>query len=139
MPDQIIRLIYNEATKKIVAQEPLDPAKARERLWAKDVRQVDAPQPRITALIAKLGLTPETPATPRNVWPALDFMQRFTDAERQALQVAARTNAQIADFLLMGAAAAEIHSDNPLLVGAIGAFVSAGILTQARANAILGV
>ncbi len=94
-------------------------------------------QPAPEQLAAAVTALP-VPAAPARTWQPLDFFLRFTDAERHAVYAAAAQSPQIQDFVTLGSAAGEIHSDNPQLVAAIAAFVGLGILTAARRDAILG-
>ena len=63
----------------------------------------------------------------------------MTMQERNAWIVAARTNLFLADLLLHASCAERINTDSPEFAQGIAVLVSEGILTQARADAILGI
>ena len=84
----------------------------------------------------------EPPAAPRPSITALDFRDRFTDAEKAAIYTAASaaTNAgrQLRIWLDDASAAKEVHLDHPRIIAGINYLAGAGILTAKRATEILG-
>jgi hypothetical protein len=66
-----------------------------------------------------------------------DFRLLFTQEETIAITTASMSNVQLRIFLDDEAAAGEVHMDNPEVIAGIGALVSAGLITQDRADAIL--
>jgi hypothetical protein len=71
-------------------------------------------------------------------WTAYQFLLRFTAAERASFRAAAATDENVADFQELATAAQEIVADDPMTVAGIDYLVSINLLTQARANEILG-
>lgn len=71
-------------------------------------------------------------------WTAFQFLLRFTEAERAAFRDEAATDPKVADFMLLCGAASEIESTHPMTVAGMDYLVSAGLLTQARADEVLG-
>ena len=67
----------------------------------------------------------------------LAFMQRLTVAERQAIIMAARSNAAIQDWRDMVLAVAQVDVTDPLTIGGMNGMAAAGLLTAARAAQIL--
>jgi hypothetical protein len=78
-----------------------------------------------------------SPPIPAQTWTSFEFLQRFTAAERDTIRRTANLDAALADFLLFATAAQEIHSTDPVTVGAMDYLVSLGILTPARRAEIL--
>lgn len=72
-------------------------------------------------------------------WTAFQFLLRFTEAEREAFRTAALTDGKVADFIQLCGAASEVESNHPLTLAGIAYLVSQGLLTQDRANQVLGV
>lgn len=73
------------------------------------------------------------------VWPTpAEFMLRFTAQERLAIRQAAATDPVISDFEeLLLAATAGVDTNSQPVKGGLAYLVSKGLLTQARADAIL--
>lgn len=80
----------------------------------------------------------QRPTRPAPKWTAFQFLLRFTEAERAAFRAAAATDAAVADFMLLCGAASEIESTHPMTVDGMDYLVSAGLLTQARADEVMG-
>lgn len=82
------------------------------------------------------------PPSPAPRWTPLEFLERFTQAERIAIRQAAAgatTEAlQLADWLDLLRASTEVIADDPRTVAGMAALVAAGLLTEARRAAILG-
>lgn len=76
------------------------------------------------------------PAAPR--WSFLEFMERFTQAEQEAIAGAAMVNVQVKLWYDKAVGAKEIIADEPRTVAGMDALVAAGLLTQARRDEILG-
>lgn len=75
---------------------------------------------------------------PAPSWTAFEFLLRFTEAERASFRDEAATNPKVADFMLLCSAASQVEADHPMTVAGMDYLVSIGLLTQARANEILG-
>lgn len=71
-------------------------------------------------------------------WTAFEFLLRFTEAERASFRDEAATDPKVADFMLLCSAASQVEADHPMTVAGMDYLVSIGLLTQARANEILG-
>jgi hypothetical protein len=91
--------------------------------------------------IAAAGITVQTVADPTpppvTVVSSLAFRQLFTAAEGQAITQAAQTNAQLRMFIDDEGAAGVVDLTNPEVTTGIAMLMSAGLLTQARADQIL--
>ena len=70
-------------------------------------------------------------------WTAYEFLNRFTGTEREAIRTEAKTNPNVADFLMLATAAQVIISDDPVTVAGMGYLVSIGLITDQRKNEIL--
>jgi len=81
--------------------------------------------------------TPTPAAAP--VWTRLDFMLRFSAAERIAIRRARQTSDPVDDFFNLVEMADSLHSDHPLVAQGLAFMVARGFLTQARADEIAGV
>ena len=75
---------------------------------------------------------------PAESWTAFEFLLRFTEAERASFRDEAATDPKVADFMLLCSAASQVEADHPMTVAGMDYLVSIGLLTQARANEILG-
>lgn len=71
-------------------------------------------------------------------WTAYQFLLRFTASERAAFRAAATTDSSVADFQQLAQAAQEIIADDPMTVAGMDYLVAQGLLTQSRADEILG-
>jgi hypothetical protein len=91
--------------------------------------------------IAAAGITVQTvadpPPPPITAVSSLQFRQLFTTAEATAITTSAESNAQIRMFMDDESAAGTVVLASPEVQSGIAALVTAGLLTQARANAIL--
>ena len=67
----------------------------------------------------------------------LEFRNQFTMAEKQALYTAAQSNVDVQIFLDDVNAAEYIETSDAATVAGLDALVSAGLLTQARADEVL--
>jgi hypothetical protein len=77
------------------------------------------------------------PASPRVIAP-LEFLLRFTAAERTAIRAAAAISPELADWIDQARFAREIDLDAPTTATGIDALVAAGLLTVERRAAVLG-
>lgn len=73
----------------------------------------------------------------RQIWTSYQFLTRFTGLEREAIRTEAKTNSNVADFLMLATAAQVIISDDPITVAGMGYLVSIGLITEQRKNQIL--
>ena len=91
------------------------------------------------AMLAAVTPAPFVPPAPRRVVTALGFMERLTQAERIAIRAVARApgGEAIEDWLDMLRAAQEVDLADPRTVAGVAAIVAAGLLTNARAAALL--
>jgi hypothetical protein len=95
------------------------------------------------AEIAAAGVTvkevedPPPPPPPPLALAALDFRRLFTDAETVAITQASQTNPQLRIFMDDESSAGIVHMDDPEVTGGVASLISAGLLTQERANAVL--
>lgn len=69
----------------------------------------------------------------------LQFLQLFTQSERIAIRTAGASNAIVDDFLYMLDHTTQVVLTDNLTIEALAGLVQAGLLTQSRANTILGV
>lgn len=90
-------------------------------------------------LAARSAALEEEPA-PR--WSPLEFLERFTQAERIAVrQVAAGTSEaalQLADWLDLLRASMSVVAEDPRTLAGMQALVDAGLISAARRDEILG-
>jgi hypothetical protein len=91
--------------------------------------------------IAAAGISVQTvadpPPPPVTAVSSLTFRQLFTATEGQAPTQAAQTSAQLRMFMDDEGAAGTVDLTNPEVTTGIAMLVSAGLLTQARADHIL--
>lgn len=80
----------------------------------------------------------QRPTQPAPKWTAFQFLLRFTEQEREVFRVAALTDGKVADFMQLCGAASEVEANHPMTVAGMAYLVSAGLLTQARADEVLG-
>jgi hypothetical protein len=76
------------------------------------------------------------PASPRVIAP-LEFLLRFTAAERTAIRTAAAASPELADWIDQARFAREIDLDAPTTAAGLDALVAAGLLTAARRAAVV--
>jgi len=81
--------------------------------------------------------TAAIPASPRVIAP-LEFLLRFTAAERTAIRAAAAASPELADWIDQARFAREIELDAPTTAAGLNALVAAGLLTAERRAAVLG-
>lgn len=67
----------------------------------------------------------------------LAFLRRFTDAERVAIRTAAKSNAQVEDYLDLLAKSQDVDLTDPLTVGGVQALEAGGLIATGRAAEIL--
>jgi len=79
------------------------------------------------------------PAPPaRRIIPPLEFLLRFTAAERTAIRAAASASPELADWIDQARFAREIDLDAPTTAAGLDALVAAGLLTADRRAAMVG-
>lgn len=82
----------------------------------------------------------DVPIVPKS-WDAYDFKLRFTADERKAIRTAAKTSADVEDFLDMldtaAATGTRIKSDDALLNAGLQMMEFAGLIGENRAAAIV--
>jgi hypothetical protein len=71
-------------------------------------------------------------------WTSYEFLLRFTDVERAGIRAAAQSDSAVADFLMLAQAAQEIINTDAATIQGMDYLVTAGLLTQARADEIIG-
>jgi hypothetical protein len=71
-------------------------------------------------------------------WTAYEFLNRFTAVERAVIRNAGQTDSTVADWLQLAASAQEIINTDSATIQGMDYLVSAGLLTQERADAIMG-
>ena len=81
---------------------------------------------------------PPPPAPPVYEWTTLDFLRRFTAAERIGIRLARDTNPILDDLFSLLEQAVTVRSNAPDMIAGLGYIVSLGLLTPARRSAIIG-
>lgn len=126
-----------------------------ERVSATSVRASDRPKVVVPmhpansdyARILAAGVTipewAEPPTPPRTEGSFREFMALFTEAEADAIYAAEASTAANGDFTLRkwfdrARGGATMRLNHPDTIAGIGLLVAAGLLTQARADAVLG-
>lgn len=71
------------------------------------------------------------------VWTKLEYLRRFTQAERIAIRGAAKAVPELDDYLQLLELADEVRSDDPDIVGALAMLEGAGLIGAGRAGEIL--
>ena len=94
-------------------------------------RDLDDFQPWLDAWTAAAN-----PASPRVIAP-LEFLLRFTAAERTAIRAAAAVSPELADWIDQARFAREIELDAPTTAAGLDALVAAVLLTGERRAAVL--
>ena len=84
------------------------------------------------------SIRPLTPDELRKVWTSYEFLTRFTSQERRVIWARAKSNDDVADFLMLCQAAQEIISDDPNTIAGMNLLVSLNIISSARRDQILG-
>lgn len=72
-------------------------------------------------------------------WTKLEYLRRFSPAERIAIREAAKTVPALDDYLQLLELAEEVRSDDPDIIGALTMLEAVGLIGAGRANEILGV
>jgi hypothetical protein len=72
------------------------------------------------------------------VFTSIEFLNRFTAAERSAFRTLATTDDNAADYLNLVTAATEVLNTDPEVVVGMDYLVAIGFLTRQRADEILG-
>ncbi len=90
----------------------------------------------------QINTEPGSPVGPTpNFWNAYEFLKRFTDAERKAMNAAAAAGSDVQDFLKMldvaASAGAPIIANDPQILKWMQVLVDGGLLTKDRRDAIL--
>ena len=67
----------------------------------------------------------------------LEYLRRFTDAERKTIRAAAKVNDTLDDYLYMLEMAEEVRTDDPATVAGVQALEAAGLIGAGRAAEIL--
>jgi len=70
-------------------------------------------------------------------WTSYEFLNRFTPQERRVIWNRAKSNDDIADFLMLAQAANEVISDDPNTIAGLNMLVSLNIISNQRKNDIL--
>lgn len=86
---------------------------------------------------------PEEPAPPAQpvpafVWTRLEYLRRFTPAERITIRGAAASSPVLNDYLLLLDLAEEVRSDDPDTIAAVQMLEGSGLIAPGRAAEILG-
>lgn len=80
----------------------------------------------------------DTPVVPSTyVWTKLEYLRRFTQAERIAIRDAAKVVPELFDYMELLALAEEIRSDDPDIAAALAMLEGAGLIAAGRAQEIL--
>ena len=72
-------------------------------------------------------------------WTKLEYLRRFTQAERIAIRETAKSVPALEDYLMLLELAEEVRSDDPDIAAALQMLEGAGLIGPGRANEILGV
>lgn len=86
---------------------------------------------------------PVDPGQPTDVpviamtWTKLEYLRRFTQAERIAIRTAAKSVPQLEDYLQLMELATEVRSDDPDVMAALTMLEGAGLIGVGRAGEIL--
>lgn len=115
--DSIIRT----ADGAFIPSDPANRDRAAYEVW---LAQGNTPDPYVA---------PELPPAPI---PGSDFITRVTDAEYLAITAAGRSNGQIGKWIELLRMRGEIDVTGATAIAAKAGLVAAGLLTQARADAI---
>lgn len=85
------------------------------------------------------GFTPPEPATPQPaaVLSRLEFLRRFTPAERQAIRSAKAQSVELDDFMFLLEMAETVRLDNDDVMAGLAMLEGAGLLAAGRASEIL--
>lgn len=85
------------------------------------------------------GFTPPEPAAnrPAAVLSRLEFLRRFTQAERQAIRSARAQSVELDDFMFLLEIAETVRLDNDDVMAGLAMLEGAGLLAAGRASEIL--
>jgi hypothetical protein len=70
-------------------------------------------------------------------WTKLEYLRRFTQAERIAIRGAAKVVPELEDYLQLLELASEVRSDDPDIASALAMLEGAGLIGAGRAQEIL--
>lgn len=84
-----------------------------------------------------LPFEPPAPIPAPRELAKIDFLKRFTQAERMAIRAAGRSNPEVEDYIELMNAATVVHRDDPDMVRGITLMEAAGVLAAGRAAQIL--
>lgn len=82
------------------------------------------------------GITDATPTS--YTWTKLEYLRRFSQAERIAIRTAAKAIPELEDYLQLLELATEVRSDDPDIMGALQMLEAGGLIAAGRAQEILG-
>jgi len=121
----------------------------RIRLYAHSLEEIvhsvvwdgtEANRPSACDQVQRIQWNYATEAPPAPVrYTSYEFLLRFTSQERAAFRAAATTDPLVADFQQLATAAQQVISNDPNTIAGMNYLVMVGLLTQQRANEILGV
>ena len=80
---------------------------------------------------------PPAPAPVPQVWTRLEYLRRFTAAERITIRAAAAQSPVLADYLQLLDLAEEVRSDDPDTIAAVQMLEAATLIGPGRASEIL--
>lgn len=80
---------------------------------------------------------PKTADELRKTWTSYEFLQRFTTQERRLIWNRAKSDDDIAEFLMFSQSANEVLSDDPATVAGMNTLVSKNIINNSRKDQIL--
>ena len=81
---------------------------------------------------------PPAPPPPSFVWTRLEYLRRFTPAERITIRTAAAQSPVLNDYMQLLDLAEEVRSDDPDTIAAVQMLEGAGLIAAGRAAEILG-
>lgn len=81
--------------------------------------------------------TPGPYVRPTITFTSYQFLTRFTADERATIRSMAKTDDQVADFLMLATSAQEIINTDPVTLAGMDYITSVGIITEARKLEIL--
>lgn len=70
-------------------------------------------------------------------WTKLEYLRRFTQAERITIRATAKVVPELEDYLQLLELASEVRSDDPDIIGALQALEAGGLIAPGRAQEIL--
>lgn len=80
---------------------------------------------------------PKTSDELRKTWTSYEFLMRFTSSERKRIWNRAKTDDDIADFLMLAQSANEVLSDDPATIAGMSILVGKNIISSTRKDEIL--